>query len=488
MNYLCLDVGTTCTKAQVFNSCGEILFYKSLNCPLVRIDGEEYADIKKIVNTVKELIKLASDGRKIDSVAISTFGESFVALDGDDNILTYPMLYTDSRGEKEAKRLTEMFGNGYFFERFGVCPQSMYSVSKLLWIKNHKPQTFKKIDKVLLMCDYIGYILSGERIIDYALASRTGIFDLKKKEFDKKLCEELGINDKMFSIPKPTGTIVGKIKESVCDELGLNGDCVLVLGSHDQVCATIGAGAIDDGESADGMGTVECITSVFKEKPDNLEMCEYGYPVVPFINGLYCTYILNKTSNSVMSWYRKEILHSYKGGKESVFDYLEESLGEPTDILILPYFSGSGNPYNDVNAKGAMLNITLKTTDSDIYRAIMESTSYEMKYNLEIVNKYGINAERVVATGGGANSEKWVQIKSDIFEKEVKTLRSSEGGLCGLAAISSVALKENGDYYMAREVFTEYKKTFYPSSTHRKIYEKKYRKYKKIYNKIKEIF
>ena len=141
MNYLCLDVGTTCTKAQVFNSRGEILFYKSMNCPLVRIDGEDYADIKKIINTVKELIKLASDGREIDSVAISSFGESFVALDGDDNILTYPMLYTDSRGEKEAKRLTEMFGNGYFFEKFGVCPQSMYSVSKLLWIKNHKPQT-----------------------------------------------------------------------------------------------------------------------------------------------------------------------------------------------------------------------------------------------------------------------------------------------------------------------------------------------------------
>ena len=113
---------------------------------------------KKIVNTVKELIKLASVGREIDSVAISTFGESFVALDCEDNILTYPMLYTDSRGE-EAGLLTEMFGNRYFFEKFGVCPQSMYSISKLLWIKSHEPQIFKKIDKVLLMCDYIGYRL-----------------------------------------------------------------------------------------------------------------------------------------------------------------------------------------------------------------------------------------------------------------------------------------------------------------------------------------
>ena len=118
MNYLCIDAGTTCTKAQVFDDKGEILFYESRNCPLKQIDGESYADVEKIVATVKELIALAARGAKIDAIAVSTFGESFVTLDASGEILTYPMLYTDGRGEKEAEKLKNEFGNEYFFKKF----------------------------------------------------------------------------------------------------------------------------------------------------------------------------------------------------------------------------------------------------------------------------------------------------------------------------------------------------------------------------------
>lgn len=488
MNYLCIDAGTTCTKAQVFDDKGEILFYESRNCPLKQIYGESYADVEKIVATVKELIALAARGAKIDAIAVSTFGESFVTLDASGEILTYPMLYTDCRGEKEAEKLKNEFGNEYFFEKFGVCPHAMYSVSKLLWIKNNLPQKYEKIDKLLLMCDYIGYVLTGKRVIDYSLAARTGIFDVENKRFDLEFCKKLNINPKIFSKPMPLGTIVGKIKPSLCKELGLSEDCALVLGSHDQVCATIGAGVISAGESADGMGTVECVTSVFKGRPQNVKMGDCGYPVVPFINGLYCTYILNATSNSIMNWYRGEILHGYKGEVENAFEYLEKGGENPTDILVLPYFSGSANPYNDVKAKGAIVNLTLNATDGDIYRAVMESTSYEMKFNFSVVKEFGIEIKSVVATGGGANSEMWVQIKSDIFGKSVKTLRSSEGGLCGLAMICSVALKNSPDYFKARDVFVKYKREFTPAPTYKRTYDEKFEKYKKLYKNLKELF
>ena len=118
------------------------------------------------------------------------------------------------------------------------------------------------------------------------------------------------------------------------------------------------------------------------------------------------------TSNSIMHWYRENILHNYKGQQVTVFDYLESDNETPTEILVLPYFSGSGTPYNDVTAKGSIVNLGLNSKDGDIYRSMMESTSYEMKYNLEIVQRYGINVKKVVATGAAQIRKNGCRLKA----------------------------------------------------------------------------
>lgn len=488
MNYLCLDVGTTCTKAQVFDENGNIGFYRSEECPLTEIDGMPYADIRLIVKTVKRFIKDASAEMKIDSVAVSSFGESFVTLDKNGDILTYPMLYTDGRGAEQANRMSEEFGDEYLYGITGVMPHAMYSVYKLLWIKDNMSDLYGKIDKLLLMCDYIGYVLTGKRCIDYALAARTGVFDIRKKEFSGEILAKLGISADIFSEPMKTGAVVGRVSAETVKETGVNPDCVLILGSHDQVCATMGAGVLKSGEASDGMGTVECITSVFDKIPDDCEMGYKGYPVVPYaVEGLYCTYILNLTSGSVVNWFRNKILHGYKGGQKDAFTYLEKDCDKITDVIMLPYFGPSSTPYQDVNAKGCFVNLTLNTSDCDMYRAILESTSYEMKLNLDSVKKYGVRVKSLVATGGGSNSALWLKIKSDVLNVPVKSLRSSEGGLCGLAVISAVALGTYDSYERARNVFVRYKGGISPNGEFAAEYKEKYLKYKKLYKKLKEL-
>ena len=486
MKYLTLDVGTTCCKTQLFDETGEILFYRTKECPLMKQDGQTYVDIDGIASSVKDLIRDAADAFPFDSIAVSSFGEAFVTLDKDDNFVTYPMLYTDPRGKEEAEFLGRTITPERLFRTTGTTPNPMYSVSKLLYIKNHAPERFRKIDKCLLICDYIGYLLTGKRVIDYSLAARTGVFDIRKKAFASDILEELGIPAELFSAPEKTGSIVGKVLPEVAEELHMTRDCLLVLGSHDQVCATIGTGVIDSGASADGMGTVECMTAVFDEPPGGIEFGNMGYCVVPFL-GHYCTYMFNYTSNVIVNWFRNGILHGYSGGKDNQFAYLESGNG-PTNVLVLPYFAGCATPYQDTDAKGAILNLTKETTDTDIYRAILESTAYEMRLNAEVAKKYGIDIFETVATGGGANSGLWLQIKADIQHIPVRTLRSSEGGLCGCAMLSAVALGSCRNLADARNIFVRYKDTFVPSTQYKATYEKKYEKYKNLYQKVKEFF
>ncbi len=482
MNMLCVDVGTTASKAQVFDEKGEILFYRTVECPLTTIDGERYIDIVGIRQAVEELIKEASSMTKIHSVAFSSFGESCVVLDENDEIVSYPMLYTDVRGKSEAQYLEETVGRKAVFEKTGTVPHSMYTVSKLLWLKNNDKR-FEKADKVFLIGDYFGYLLTGKRVIDYSLAARTGVFNVIEKRFDEEILGKIGLDVKLFSTPMQTGVVVGEITYNAACKFGLDKSCVLILGGHDQVVACIGSGVTKDGECSDGMGTVECITAIFKEPKLDINFGNMGYCIVPFLDGLYCTYMFNYTSNVVVNWFRKDILHGYKGDLDSQFEYLEGSDGM-TDVLLLPYFAGSATPKQDMNAKGAILNLTDKTKDVDIYRAILEGTSFEMRVNLETGKEYGINAEVLTATGGGANSRLWLQIKSDILSLPIKTLRSSEGGLCGLAILSFAALNEDKSIDAGIELFVRYGETVVPKKS---VYEEKYSKYKKLYDILKEI-
>lgn len=483
MNYLSLDVGTTACKCQLFSENGEILGYLFQEYPLKEAGGFVCVNIAAIRTNIFSMIRAAKAWGSIDSICISTFGETFVALDEQDNVLFDPMLYTDRRGDDEAKEISALFGDADVFRVTGTMPHSMYSASKLLWVKKHRPDLFTKIDKVLLICDYLGYLLTGKRSIDYSLAARTGIFDINELHFSEEMCRTLGFKTSWFSTPGRAGSIVGRV---VNWELALE-NCTLVLGSHDQVCAALGAGIVEDGRAVDGMGTVECITAVYRGAMSNPEMGEAGYTCVPYaVEGLYCTYIVNYASGSILNWLRRGILHGYKGTEDKQFTYLEKGMREePTNLFVLPYFAGAAIPFRDINAKGVIVGLTTETTDSDIYKAVMEGLSMEMRLETAVAERFGIRIESAVATGGGANSKKWLQLKTEIQGIPYETLRSSEGGLCGCAVLSAVAVGEKS-FREAAEIFVQVKERFPAAKENR--YEKKYEKYKKLYHLLKEFF
>lgn len=489
MNYLCIDVGTTCCKCQLFSENGDILEYLSEEYGFLHMDGRNYIDTEKIQSHLDAMISAISQKHDIGSICVSSLGESFVLLDKEDNLLFPPMLYTDERGEAEVKEIIRAVGKENAFKISGVLPHSMYSISKLLWIKKHHRDIYAKADKLLLVGEYIGYWLTGKRVIDYSLAARTGVFDIEKLEFSKEMLNALDVPFSLFSTPMRAGTAVGKIKQDVANRLGLKRDTVLILGSHDQICTSLGAGLLCAGDGVDGMGTVECITTLFSKKTDSIQMGEQGYPCVPYaIEGLYCTYILNYSCGSTVNWLRKSIMHGYSGEEGNFFRYIEKEMPDgPTALLLLPYFGGASTPYQDNSAKGAILGLTTDTTDAELYKSIMEGTAMEMRLNAEVVKDYGIKISNLVATGGGANSEKWLQIKADIQNLPIKVLRSSEGGLCGCAMLSALGMKQVSCLSEAKQIFVKYTNEFFPTQEGHSIYEPKYQKYKKLYKTVKEI-
>ncbi|MBR2465562.1 MAG: hypothetical protein IKB38_01335 [Clostridia bacterium] len=489
MNFLSIDVGTTLCKCQLFSESGEILEYLAEEYAFLKMDGKNYVNVDEMKEKLFSMIKSVGEKHEISSIAVSTLGESFVLLDKDENVLFYPMLYTDPRGAKEAEYVSELLGADAVFRITGTVPHSMYSLSKLLMIKNDYPDIYEKAEHAMLMCDYVGFLLTGERVIDYSLAARTGAFDVNALCFSDEILSPLGIEKSLFSEPKRAGSTVAPLKKDVCERLGLRSVPTLVLGSHDQVCTTLGAGALDSGDAVDGLGTVECITVLFDKADADVRMGMAGYPVVPFAKeGLFCTYMLNYSAGSSVNWIRKNIMHGYSGEEEDFFAYMEKNMpSEPSGLLTLPYLGGAATPYQDIDARGAVIGISTETTDAELYRSLLEGTAMEMRLNAEFVKDHGITLKSAVATGGGANSKSWIKIKADVQNIPIKVLRSSEGGLCGCAMLQATALGRARDLYEARDIFVKYAGNTLPDAARHASYEEQYQRYKKIYKAIKEI-
>ena len=471
-----LDIGTSGCKIVLYDADGNFVRDEYTEYNVSRNGGMHEIDAKEIFNAVKKVIK-AADCKNTAAIAVTSFGETFTMLDRNDEPCAPSMLYTDPRGKEQCERLVNRFGAEKLAFRTGAKTHEMYSLPKIMWIKENMPDNFALAKKILLMQDYIVYMLNGMRRIDYSLAARTVCFDIENKCWDKEILSFAGIDEKLLSAPVPTGSAAGKIRAELARELGVSENTVIVNGAHDQIAAMCGADISANDQVMDGTGTVECVPVLFGSIPKDYEMYGMGYSLAPHPNGGYACYALSYTGGATLKWFRDNF-------SDMSYAELDKTVGEkPTDLLIMPHFAGAATPYMDTNSKAAVLGLTFEHTKSDIYKALMESTAYEIALNLQILEKLGLSAKSVTATGGGARSDVWLQIKADVLGLPVTALDCAEIGGAGTAVMAGCAV----GIYDKNTVLAKPGKTFYPDAERCEYYKKQLEKYKRIYYAAREV-
>ena len=491
-----LDIGTSGCKITVFEPCGAMLGTLYRDYPVSRTASEHEIDVSEIWRTVCALVTdAAAKYGGIAGIGVASFGETFVLLDGAGSPLCNSMIYTDPRGEEECLRLERAVGEKELAEITGLKAHAMYSVPKLMWIKNNRPELYNRAAKILFVGDYIVYMLTGKTQIDYSLASRTMAFDINTLEWSAEVMRAADIDMELFSAPVAFGTSAGPIRGELADKLGLARDVVVVSGGHDQVAAAVGCGVFDSRTAVDGAGSVECITPVFSLGAVGIDkMTEGSYSIVPYVEpGKYVCYAFLFTGGALLQWFA-DTLAGYAAAAAqkrgvSVYDELEggEPLSGPTGILVLPHFSGAATPYMDYGSKGAIAGLTLTHTQRDIFYAMMEGVCFEMRLNTERLSGAGIKFGALRAAGGGANSRAWMQMKADILNMPVVALQSAEAGAAGCAMAAGTALGLFADLRAAAGAFVKERETYYPRAEMREKYGAIYEKYKKLYAAIRPL-
>jgi len=498
MSLMGLDVGTTGCKAIAFDVEGKLLAHAYREYGVIYPQpGWVEIDPNKVWQCVKEVIGEAAgkvSGDPVKAVSVTTLGEAFTPVTEDGTPLSTSIICVDSRGAEQTDFLARFLGKKRIFQITGQPLHPSYSLPKLMWIKDNMPEIFNKASRFLLYEDFVHLKLGLEPIIDYSLAGRTMAFDLEEKVWSAEIFCAAGIDPAKMGTPRPAGEVVGKIPDSMTAELGLPKGVIAVTGGHDQPVNALGGGVVSEGVAVDGMGTTECVTVGFDRPPINNEMLAANYPIYSHVKpDMYVSLAFSYTGGNLLRWYRdtfaQDMIEKARKTGVDVYDLILGSVPEePTGLHVLPHFAGTGTPYFDPDSKGAILGLTLGTTREQFVKALIEGVTYELRVNLETLEKSaGVKIDRLRAMGGGARSRMWLQLKADITDKEVVSLAVSECGCLGAAILAGVGVGEYSSVDEAVKLVVSEEEVFQPDPKMHERYSELFAVYSEIYSTLKEL-
>ena len=483
-----IDIGGTGCKCVAFSDAGVQLALSYEEYPLaagtVNLPPEILA--KSVFHVIRDCADKLESRNEIAVITVSSFGESFVAIDEDGNALDDIRMYFGNSESAAFDALVEKVGAEKFMDICRILPDSSYSLAKMLYTMQIAS---RPVWKFLFIAGYISYKLSGKAVTDVSLACRSLLYDVKRGCWSEELLDASGIREEQLPAVVPYGTSLGRLLPEVAKELGLPENTVAVIGTHDQIVNALGAGVQEIGDAVDTSGTCECITPLFPAIPETLDFQKNNFACVPYLEDRgYVTYAYNISAGSVVRWYRDALGYHLKENGKSIYDILNESSPiEPTCLMVLPFLQGmGGTPDVDPNMTGLIAGITTQTRLPDIYRAILEGITFEMRYNLEKLEEGNVQIRRLLACGGGARSSVWLQIKADILGCEIIPVKIEETGAMGSAILGFAAvIGEKPTEIAAR--FLRYAESVHPNPAHADIYSRRYELYKQLRAFYKEI-
>lgn len=503
MSVLGIDIGTSGCKASVVDGEGRIAGQAYKEYALVSPGpGMREIDPELVWSCAKEVIARAARAAAgasagaadpVRAISVSSFGESVVALSRDGSALRNSLIYLDRRGAEEARSLAEALGADRIHAITGAPVHSMYSISKILWLKAHERATYDHAWKFLLLADYTLFRLGARPHTDYSLAARTQAFDVTLKRWSPEILGFADLDEDRLGEAVQAGTVVGELGRALAEELGLRAGALLVAGGHDQPCAALGAGVTGPGVAVDGLGSTECITPAFDRPVINGATARAGFACVPHVvRGLYVTYAFTFTCGSVLKWFRDRLGSGRQAEADrrgvDIFDVLvEDAAGEPSPLLLLPHFAGAATPYMDSQAVGAIVGLGIETTERDIVRAILEGVTYEMMVNVERLEEAGIAVDELRAVGGLSRSAAYLQLKADMMGRPIAALDAVEAGTLGVAILAGTASGMFASPEDAAKRLVRKRRVFEPDPAMHARYMERFDAYKRMYPAVKEI-
>ncbi|WP_123041510.1 gluconokinase [Cohnella candidum] len=446
-----VDIGTTSTKAVLFEENGKVVAKADEGYPLFTPTpsvAEQDPDqiFGAVVHTLKQVMeKSGTKPEQILFVSFSSAMHSVIAVDADGRPLTRCITWGDNRSAEMAERLKRDSAGHEIYLRTGTPLHPMSPLAKLMWLRQDFPDLFREGNRFISIKEYVFAKLFGQYVVDYSIASATGLFNLEKLDWDEEALRLAGVTSAHLSKLVPTTHTMTDMNPVYAAETGLAASTPFVVGASDGVLSNLGVDAIGPGVVAATIGTSGAIRTVVDR------------PMTDPKGRIFCYALTEKhwviggpvnNGGVIFRWARDEfaaaeVETAKRLGLDS-YDLLtriaEKVAPGAEGLLFHPYMTGERAPLWNANARGSFFGLTLHHKKEHMIRSVLEGVIFNL-YTVLLAMEEKIGRPRKIhATGGFARSPLWRQMMADIFDQEVIVPESYESSCLGAAVLGLIAV------------------------------------------------
>lgn len=498
MNFLLgVDLGTSATKTVLFDEKGRPAASAAIEYPLYQPRNgwaEQEADdwwnaARDTIRAVLE--KSGVDPKDVRGLGISGQMHGLVLTDGEGRPLRRSIIWCDGRTQRECEEITELVGRERLIQLSANPALTGFTAGKVLWVRRHEPELFKKARYILLPKDYVRFKLTGVFAQDISDASGTNLLDVPARKWSEEIVEKLGLDMALLPQLVESSAVAGRITKEAAEQTGLSEGMPVAGGAGDNMAAAVGLGVVEEGRAFTTIGT----SGVVFAHSNRVQIDPQGrvHTFCAAVPGCYTNMSASLSAGFSLKWFRDQFCAAemQTAAQMDLDPYVlmnqqaEKSPVGANRLIFLPYLMGERSPLLDANARGAFIGLSGMHTRRDLLRAVMEGVMYSQRQNLDILRGMNVVPKAMLACGGGAKSPFWRQMMADVYEMPVKTVHNDEGPALGAAILAGVAAGVYSDIPSACRSLVRENEPLTPDHEKHAEYEKFYELYVSLYPLLK---
>jgi xylulokinase len=488
-----LDVGTSGAKAVLIAADGSVLATAteeySLSTPQPLWSEQDPEDWWRGSQAALQRVVDESGVPSAEIVGLGLTGQMHgaVFLDQHDAVIRPAMLWNDGRTQAQCDAITAQVGAERLIAIAGNPALTGFQAPKVLWLREHEPQHYAHVRRLLLPKDYIRLQLTGEYASDASDAAGTLLLDLQARDWSDPILDALEIPRAWLPRVYEGPEVTGHLRPEVAASLGLPAGLPVVAGGGDNAAAAIGTGIIAEGAISASIGT----SGVLFAHSDTIRLDPQGrlHSFCHAAPGAYHLMAVTLSAGGSFQWLRNTLRAidpalSY----DHMVALAQQTPPGAEGLLFLPYLSGERTPHRDPLARGALIGLTQRHTLGHIARAVMEGVVFSLRDGQSIMAELGLPLTEVRAIGGGARSMIWRQMQADILGTPIVTMRAEEGPAFGAALLAGVGAGLYPDVSAAVAAAVATSATIMPQSEAQHVYAELYPRYHQLYDALRPTF
>lgn len=446
-----VDIGTTATKVVAYRSGGSAVgsadrAYR-LHSPH---PGWAEQDPDEVVGAVLDAIAevVANVPENVAAIGLSSVMHSLIGLDGDGRPLTPLITYADSRAWPQALRLRRELGIS-LYRATGTPIHPMSPLVKLAWFAEHEPELRRQVSHWVSIKEHLLRHMCDSDVVDHAVASATGLFDLSTRDWHPDALEAAGVSPEQLGRLVPTTARIDGMRSEVAQRLGLTASTPVVVGASDGVLANLGVGAVRPGVAALSIGTSGAIRVTVDAPRTDPDMRTFCYTLTDqqwVVGGAI------SNGGLVLRWLTDELF----GGSD--YDRLTAEAAEippgSDGVIMLPYLTGERAPSWSPLRGGVLFGLRVEHQRAHVIRAGLEGVALQLRLVGDALRDARGDFDRLRVTGGFVESELWLQIVADVLDSELEVPKVDEAVAYGAALLAMRGIDRIDDLSTATDGIT----------------------------------